>query len=149
MDDRAAILDLLGRYCHTLDGGDVEGAVALFAPDAVLWPLFMQDEPEQGRNAIHGWYSRYWAGVTSAVRFLQHHIQSPMVDLDGPEHARSRCYLTATMVLAGSDDARCSHGRYEDTLVKLDGVWRFAERRIVVHYDVGIGAARLGRRPNG
>jgi uncharacterized protein (TIGR02246 family) len=148
MDDRAAIIDLLGRYCHTLDAGDVDGAVALFAPDAVLWPLFMSDEPERGRDAIAAWYQRYWIGVTGAVRFLQHHIQSPMVDVDG-DTARARCYLTATSVSRANDDVRMSHGRYEDVLVKLDGVWRFAERRIVVHYDHPVGGARMGRRPEG
>src|SRR5678815_5160198 len=36
IEDRLAIQDLMGRYCHAIDSGDVEGYVAVFAPDGVF-----------------------------------------------------------------------------------------------------------------
>jgi hypothetical protein len=37
-EDIVAIEQLLNRYCHKLDQGDVDAVVALFAEDAVLIP---------------------------------------------------------------------------------------------------------------
>lgn len=150
MDDRWAISDLLARYCHTLDRGDVRAVAGLFAPDAVLWPLFSQDEAVRGRVEILEFYRQYWDGVAATTRFLQHHIQAPSIDMDPDvDRASSICYFTANLLLKGNDKYRLSQGRYDDVLTKREGGWLFAERRIVVHYSVSLGEARAGRRPDG
>ena len=45
-DDRLDIMDLIARYAHTLDTGDLDGYVNNFAPDGVLF------EEHKGRDAI-------------------------------------------------------------------------------------------------
>ena len=45
-DDRLDIMDLIARYAHTLDSGDLDGYVNNFAPDGVLF------ERQKGRQQI-------------------------------------------------------------------------------------------------
>ena len=96
-DDVIAIQQLLHRYCHHLDGGRVDAVVALFAPDAVLRPVYEGNASHSGRDAIRAWYTRYSERAAGAVRGLRHTISTPMIDVAG-SRATSVCYLDADSV---------------------------------------------------
>ena len=53
-EDRAAIGDLVARYCHNFDGGDADGVADLFTEDGVFDPGADGFEPLEGREAIRG-----------------------------------------------------------------------------------------------
>jgi uncharacterized protein (TIGR02246 family) len=131
--DVIAIEQLLNRYCHKLDGGDVAAVMALFADDAVLLPEYEGSERYQGREAIEAWYRRYSTRAGESVRGLRHKISTAMIDVDG-DHARSVCYLDADSVDPSTGARSLAGGRYEDELVRRDGVWLIYRRRIVVDY---------------
>jgi len=132
-DDVIAIEQLLNGYCHKLDRGDVAGVVALFSDDAVLIPEYEGDERHAGREAVEAWYTKYTQATGAAVTGLRHKISTAMIDVDGT-NATAVCYLDADSVDRETGTRSLAGGRYEDRLVKKDGVWLLCERRIVVDY---------------
>jgi len=128
-----AIEQLLNRYCHKLDQGDVEAVVALFADDAVLIPEYDGSGEHAGRDAIRAWYSNSGRTVVAAARGLRHKISTAAIEIDGDE-ASSACYLDADSIDVRSGRRSLAGGRYLDRLVRRDGQWLIKERRIVVDY---------------
>ena len=130
---REAIRDLVARYNANGDTGRFDDVVALFAPDAVM--ELPNGEILEGRDAIAGMFRRTRDQVhasapddaaTGAVH-LRHFTGTQQIDLDGPDRARSRCYFQVLMP-HGLDH----WGRYVDELVRIDGAWLFAHRRVTV-----------------
>jgi uncharacterized protein (TIGR02246 family) len=137
-DDVIAIEQLLNRYCHKLDRGEVDAVVALFAADAVLIPEYEGGGEHAGRDAIEAWYSNYSRAAGSA-RGLRHKISTAMIDVDG-DAAESVCYLDADSIDPKTGARSLAGGRYEDKLVRRDGQWLLSERRIIVEYASTIAA---------
>lgn len=132
-DDVIAIEQVLNRYCHKLDRGDVAAVVALFAEDAVLIPEYEGTGPHEGREAIKAWYTRYTANTTTGTRGLRHKISTAMIEVNG-DRAASACYLDADSVDPKTGARSLAGGRYEDKLVRRGGAWLISERRIIVDY---------------
>jgi ketosteroid isomerase-like protein len=133
IDDLIAIEQLLNRYCHRLDRGDVSGVMALFTDDAVLVPEYEAGGEHAGRAAVEAWYNRYASSVVAGARGLRHTISTAMIDVDG-DRATSVCYLDADSVSADTGRRTLVGGRYEDELRRDGGVWRISRRRIVIDY---------------
>lgn len=120
-EDKIAIMELAARYNQAIDSGDGEGWAATFAEDGVF-------ESAQGE-------------VTGRAQLVQY------VE-DGAERRRERStrHWNNNMVIEGDGDAatlsRYLHlmsgpelaatGTYDDTLKKVDGVWKFARRRVAI-----------------
>jgi uncharacterized protein (TIGR02246 family) len=132
-EDIVAIEQLLNRYCHKLDQGDVEAVVALFAEDAVLLPEYEGSREYAGRDAIRAWYSNYGRTVHAATRGLRHKISTASIEVAGAE-ATSACYLDADSVDVRTGKRTLAGGRYLDRLVRHDGRWLIRQRRIMVDY---------------
>lgn len=126
------IKQLLAKYCHRVDRGTEEEVAALFAPDAVLRPLFDGDYVVRGRAGIRDWYAHYNRHLRDGLRHLKHMIHSMEIEADGPR-ARSSCYFTACYIEAGNGKAGVCFGTYTDRLALIDGQWLFAERQIETH----------------
>jgi ketosteroid isomerase-like protein len=132
-DDLIAIEQLLNRYCHRLDRGDVRGVMALFTDDAVLVPEYEGSGEHKGRAAVETWYTRYADTVVAATRGLRHKISNAMIEVDG-DRATSVCYLDADSVNPDTGRRTLVGGRYEDELRRDGGTWRISRRRIVIDY---------------
>jgi uncharacterized protein (TIGR02246 family) len=132
-DDQVAIEQLLNRYCHKLDRGEIDAVLELFAEDAVLVPEYEGGARHEGREAVRAWYTRYAATTIAAVRGLRHKISTAMIDVDG-DQATAACYLDADSINRTSGKRSIVGGRYEDRLVRTAAGWRIAERRIVIDY---------------
>jgi len=132
-EDVVAIEQLLNRYCHKLDRGDIAAVLELFADDAVLIPEYEGGTRHVGRDAVHAWYTRYAATTLAAVRGLRHKISTLMIEIDG-DRATAACYLDADSVHRASGRRSLVGGRYDDRLVRTGAGWRIAERRIVIDY---------------
>jgi uncharacterized protein (TIGR02246 family) len=124
--DRAAIHDLFTRYCCALDDGEVETVVDCFTADAVLKSPVIDIK---GSDEIRAFATRFAAGRAAGAQ-LRHMVTNIAVTID-----RDRATATAYLLVLISKDGghrTLPPGRYECTLVKEDGVWRFA-RRVVIH----------------
>ncbi len=143
-EDHLAILQLLHKYCHTVDRGTVDEIAALFHRDAVLLPKYESDVPYIGREAVRGWYAEYDRKLRSRVRFLRHKIECPLIEIKGNE-ATSVCYLDADAITISVNEPWMVVGRYEDKLIKEEGHWWFKERTIMVYYTYPLTSYRPGR----
>ena len=134
-DDRALIEDLQARYLFAFDFGDAQGYAATFAPDGVL--DFGQGE-NKGRQAIARFIAdgrkrteetraRTPAGERPSVG--RHVINNMVIKIDG-DKARAVAYWTHMTSGANGRGTVDFFGHYEDDLVKVNGEWLFARRRI-------------------
>jgi len=138
-EDRAAIMDLQGRYLFAMDFQDAETYASTFAEDGALnWAR----GEIKGRKALYDFMA---SGTYNPTRDAakgkwaaasRHFITNQVIKIEG-NTARARTYWfqatnnTAdrkTMVLG-------LFGHYEDELVKIAGKWYFKKRTI---YNEGL-----------
>jgi hypothetical protein len=134
-DDRALIEDLQARYLFAFDFGDPQGYANTFAPDGILdfgWGEI------KGREAIAKFIvdgrkrteeARAKTPVGQRPSIGRHIINNIVVKIDGNK-ARGVAYWSH---MTSGPDGRGGvdfFGHYEDELVKVNGEWLFARRRI-------------------
>ena len=122
---REQIRETIAAYAHRVDGGRFEELVELFSRDGVL--EVEGEPPHRGRDAIRAFVTgtgRGLAAETGAPR-IRHHVSNVVIELDGSDRARARCYF-----LAVTDRGVDHWGRYRDELGREGDVWRFLHRRV-------------------
>jgi uncharacterized protein (TIGR02246 family) len=127
IEDRLAIADLFARYAEALDGGDVETVVDCFTADATL------ESPAigtiTGAAAIRAFAERFAARRERGIQF-RHFITNVIAEI-ADDRAHATAYLLV-MISRGGAHRSLPPGRYDCSLVKSDGQWRF-QRRVVRH----------------
>lgn len=117
-EDRALIENLQARYLFALDFKDHDLYVTTFTPDGIL---DVGNGEVIGREAIKAAVANMPGG--------RHHITNLVLRIDG-DHAIARAGWLHT---GKNNEGRMTiggFGHYEDDLVKVDGEWLFAKRRI-------------------
>ena len=118
LEDRLAILDLCAAYNWLTDTGDAEGVAALFTPDGVF------DAPPgrfEGTAAI----TKFNEDIHPVIRGSMHFNDNHQFERD-EDHVRHRCY--SALRIATDDGVQTQLMTYDDVIVNVEGVWRFAER---------------------
>jgi hypothetical protein len=134
--DRLAIRELFDAYAHCADRRDAEGQKALFTVDT-RFAVYMKGEKSdptyvlQGREALTPVFAdlnRYEATT--------HFNGQSTVALDG-NRATGESYTIAHHVFteAGSRKIMVASLRYLDVFAKIDGSWRFAERKLILDWS--------------
>lgn len=125
LEAREAIRDLVARYNANGDTRRIDQVIELFAPDAVM--EITDGVPRAGTEAIRSLFT----AVTNRPRaddrptYVRHMTATHQIDLIDKSTAKGRCYF---LVLT---DVGLDHwGRYIDDYRTVDGVWRFARRRV-------------------
>lgn len=126
-DDLSEIQQVLIRYCHRLDRGSAEEVAQLFAEDGVMRPAYESSEAVRGRETIRQWYEQYISTTRPGLRNLKHIPAAMQVDVDG-DRGSIVAYFTAMFVKDGAFVQ--IFGTYHDRMVRIGGVWLFAEHRI-------------------
>jgi hypothetical protein len=147
-EDRAAIVDLQGRYLFALDFQDAATYASTFAEDGILdWAR----GEIKGRKAIYEFIS---SGIYNPARSAEkgkwpaasrHFITNQVIKVEG-NTARARTYwFQATNNAADRGSMVLGlFGHYEDELVKIDGQWYFKRRAI---YNEGLeGRHKSGQK---
>jgi uncharacterized protein (TIGR02246 family) len=130
--DRQAIEQLLtGDYPHALDTRNFDAYAALFTEDG---QLSLQGQTAKGRAAIRD----FVAALPAEPRVI-HPISNLNYTIDG-DTAAGGAYWQDTGLVDGKPGVLVA-GRYEDTLRKVDGVWRIATRNIVIEFAPATTAA--------
>jgi ketosteroid isomerase-like protein len=123
--DRQAIEQLLaGDYPHALDSRDFDAYAALFTEDG---ELTLQGQTAKGRAAIEA----FVAALPPEPRVM-HPISNLSYTIEGGT-AKGGAYWQDIGLVGGTPGVLVA-GRYEDTLRKVDGVWRIATRNIVIEF---------------
>lgn len=136
--DRLAIRALAEAYARCADRRLVDEHVALFTDDGRLLtyefgatePTFVRQGTESLRRALSG-LSRYERTF--------HQLGQTTIDFDpaDADRATAETYCRAEHVAVtagGGRENSIMMIRYQDTLVRVDGSWRFAERRLEVDW---------------
>jgi 3-phenylpropionate/cinnamic acid dioxygenase small subunit len=128
--DRDEISALVHRYAELLDGGDMDGVVALFA--AATWRSDATGAVLQTPEEIRAVYDRIelYDG-TPKTRHLMNNLTIDLVD--GADEASGRCYYTVLQGLeAGAPIQIILSGRYHDRYRRGPDGWEFADRLFIV-----------------
>ena len=134
--DRLAIRELIDAYAHCADRRDAKGQMALFTDDT-RFLVFMDATAAEPTQQLHGRESlapvfddlNQYAATT-------HFNGQSTLSLDG-DQAAGESYCLAHHLSVGADGQRTmmiASIRYLDQLVKQDGQWLFAERRLMVDW---------------
>lgn len=130
--DKEAIRDLARSYAHQVWRGDIRAIADLFAPDGVM------DTPDLpplvGPEGIFEAYSKMLT-ADEFHPFVHNHV----IDLDG-DTATGTCYLDLRAKINGRQ--LLSSGWYDDHYRRVDGVWKFASRKVTM-----LDFVPVGRRP--
>lgn len=122
---REAVRELVARYAHLVDRGQIDELVLLFAEDGTLEA---NDLPAaHGREAIRafllGTKSRLAAATTHPL--IRHHVSTLTIAVTGPDAATAASYFFV-VTERGPDH----WGRYRDRFVRFGDHWLFQHRRV-------------------
>ena len=122
LEDRADIERLLVEYGRTLDARDFKAYAALFAKDGV-WSGGMGTV--QGPAAIQAFMEKAIPGPNTAHNF--HILSNFAIDVNGDT---ATAWSRWTFMVPGPNNTAVAaqSGRYDDTLVREDGRWKFKRR---------------------
>ncbi len=133
--DRAEIEDLLARYLFAIDYFDWDAYVATFAEDG---ELEFASGTSKGRDAIRAAVTRFSEGIGRFYHTadgkpakLRHIILQTAIRVEG-DRAWSRSQWLEMANHGPNDEPKIgTYGIYEDELVRVDGRWLFAKRRVL------------------
>lgn len=118
--EKLAIQELFARYAHAIDELDPEAWVQCFTPDGVFQ---VGSRAMRGQAALRGYADIH----VRAIR-CRHMMGNFLYEIHGNE-ATGRCGMLATLATPGGYKI-FAQGRYVDRLVKQEGQWRIAYRRV-------------------
>ena len=134
--DRLAIRELIEAYAHCADRRDAQGQMALFTADThfVVYMNAKDPKPSQelhSREAL----APVFADLNKYDATTHFVGQSTIFTLTS-ERGTGEAYTLAHHITVKGESRRLMLAslRYNDTFVKVDGVWLFAERLLYVDW---------------
>jgi hypothetical protein len=147
-EDRAAIMDLQGRYLFAMDFKDAETYASTFTEDGVInWAR----GEIKGRKAIYEFIASGTYNPTKNAKkgkwpaASRHFITNQVIKVEGDTaKAVTYWFQAANPAVNRSKMVLGLFGHYEDELVKIDGQWYFKKRTI---YNEGLeGRHKAGEK---
>lgn len=134
--DRLAIRELVEAYAHCADRRDAQGQMALFTEDT-HFVVYMDAKDPKPSSELHSRaaLAPVFADLGKYAATMHFVGQSTILTLTG-DRATGEVYTLAHHLMVDGDKRRLMIAalRYADELVKLDGAWLFAERRLYVDW---------------
>ena len=129
--ERQAVADVVVRFVAAISARDFGAAAELFAQDAV-WTASAGELSfhHEGRAAVHAFLTRSDADV----EVLYYSAGVPAVTLLPDGRAHSRVSLTEVLQIKATGERRLLLGTYVDELAKIEGSWRFKQRRVAINH---------------
>jgi hypothetical protein len=134
--DRLAVRELVEAYAHCADRRDAAGQMALFTADT-HFVVYMNAKDQSPSQELHS--REALAPVFAALNQYEattHFVGQSTVFTLTADRATGEAYCLAHHVTVDGSKRRLMLAslRYYDTLVKQDGSWLFAERRLYVDW---------------
>ncbi len=128
-DDYFAIQNLIYRYCERIDRADFKGIGQLFAHAAIYVPALA--EPVRGAEAVTAMYTQFTRVYPQSGTPRTRHVTSNVIiEPDGEHAARAWSYVLVHQATEALPLQPIIGGGYADRFAKVDGAWRFTERRM-------------------
>lgn len=118
--EKLAIQELFARYAHAVDNLDPVAWVQCFTPEGVFQ---VGNRAMRGQAALRG-----YAEVHVREIRCRHLMGNFLYEIYGNE-ATGQCSMLATLATAGGYKI-FAQGKYVDRLVKQEGQWKIAHRRV-------------------
>lgn len=134
--DSCEIKNLIYRYAHDIDNGDLDAVAAMFADGKIV----AVDEEGMGTDIVGA--AAVLALYRSFTRIYEdnhtphtlHMTSNVVVDVaQGAETATAKSYAMVFQALADFPLKPIIGVRYYDQFIRAEGTWRFCERRIDTH----------------
>ena len=120
--DKAAITDVIHAYCAHFDRAEADEVLALFTADAVI--DYGPDVPTMtGLEEIAPMIVR---GLADFFAATSHHVSNVTIRFDGPDAARSVCYLYAWHRYQDGRPNSELWGQYHPTFRRMPEGWKIA-----------------------
>ncbi len=116
----------LALYAHKHDTRDVDGYASLFAVDGSFVSARAQ---HRGRGAVKEFIADLYRSQP-ADRRTKHLCGNSVIDVDGQAASAVTDFVAYERLGDGPWQVH-TIGQYQDRLILEDGMWRFAERRVV------------------
>jgi SnoaL-like domain len=133
--DRLAIRELVDAYAYCADTRDADGQKALFTTDT-HFVVYMEGEGSDPTDDLHGRESLSPVFENlNTYEVTMHFNGQSTVTIDG-DRATGYTYCIAHHVYSegGTRKLMVAHLRYRDAIVKEQGSWLFAERRLYLDW---------------
>jgi hypothetical protein len=134
--DRLAIRELVEAYAHCADRREANGQLSLFTKDTHFAVYMDTKDPKPSQEL----YSRealapVFEDLHKYAANMHFVGQSTILSLT-PERGTGEAYCLAHHLTVNGDNRRLMIAalRYDDTFVKIDGSWLFAERLLYVDW---------------
>src|SRR5580698_1647585 len=132
--DRLAIRELVEAYAHCADCRDAKGQMALFTADAHFVVYMNAKDPKpsmelHSREAL----APVFADLNQYAATMHFLGQTTILSLTRDRGTGETYCMPHHLTIKGENRRLMIAAlRYMDTLVKMDGVWLFAERKLYV-----------------
>jgi len=125
LSEQFAIVQLLYKYAITVDNRDLEGYASCFTPDVVVSGPGFELRGDVATPSI--------GLLASTYESTMHNVHNHSYTIDG-DRATGIAYCVASHIQnqGGERSKMDMYIRYHDELVKTQGEWRFAKRRLEV-----------------
>jgi uncharacterized protein (TIGR02246 family) len=133
VEDREVIRELTARYCHAIAAADVAGIVELFCDDG---SFCIDGRTIKGTEALMEFYSSVLA--TPPIPFIQNHV------IDELSASRARARSSAEIRMIQNGEAITAAGWYDDSFQRVDGEWKFLERKFTFFHSVPLSKGWAG-----
>ena len=138
--DRAAIRDVLERYCRGIDRLDEELITSVYWKGAI-------DDHGLYKGPGEGFAAFIVPLLRDAYRATMHCLNQSLIQLKG-NRANAETYFVAYHVGSkdGGEFIEIAGGRYVDVLEERNGEWRISDRVVVIEWardDKGLAKAGL------
>ena len=128
--DHFALINLAHAYADALDNGDFDRVGALFRFADVYMPGSQEPEVRAGTGTFGDLLRQavrtYPPGNTPRTR---HVTTNHQIHFEGSDAARMRSYFTVMQETTPGQLQAIITGTYDDRFARVDGNWRFVERR--------------------
>jgi 3-phenylpropionate/cinnamic acid dioxygenase small subunit len=144
------IANLLYTYARLIDSGDYKGVAKIFAHARLTAEDGVMDV--QGEEAIEAYYAKSTRLYSDTGTPKTKHVMSnPIIEVDEAANtATCNAYYTVLQATDALALQPIIAGRYEDKFERVDGRWRYAEKKFFVelvgdlsqHLMIDLGDAR-------
>jgi len=133
--DRLSIRELVEAYAHCADRRDAKGQMALFTQDT-HFVVYMDAKDPKPTQELHS--REALAPVFDDLNkyaATQHFVGQSTIFTLTSDRATGEAYTMAHhLTVGGKRHLMIAALRYDDTFVKMDGTWLFAERKLYVDW---------------
>ena len=125
VEQRLDIQELFASYCWTLNTGDEEGYLGLFADGG--WVDHKPQGRCQGREAMQKLLHQIWYGMPFSYLGRQHLPNNFIMRREG-DGVRVKAYWTITRLEQSSNQFHLFiQGDWDGLCIEVDGEWKFQE----------------------